>query len=232
MKSTDISASEHKLRTTTAKTKLLTEYPEEFQSSTEETNAHSLAATIAAAASGGVTGATIGRLLGGKTGATIGAVVGGVAGVAVFSDEEHIAQAKSGIVETAKDASDRVKALAADARHSVADVKHKVVDVKHKTEEATPPTGFVLPARVHHRLGVVLGREGKLREAIQELREALDLAPNSAVTHYNLGVAFSKRGDVNRGLRYLKQARKLCLEQGRTRQAKVVARTIKNVVNH
>lgn len=256
MRSTYISSVDHNSEYPVFESESQLNDSQESLSSTEEMNPNSLVTTIAAAASGGVTGATIGGLLAGKTGATIGAVVGSVAGVAIFGDEEHIAQAKSGIVETANDVSHQVKALAADVRHDgeahiaqakssimetatsasqrvkalAADVRHSISDEQEESE-AMNSVGFILPAKVHRRLGVVLGRQGRLRDAIQEFRESLDLDPNSAVTHYNLGIAFVKRGDTNRGLKHLKQARELCLEQGRLRQAKVVAKTIKHFVH-
>lgn len=215
---------------------------ESTHSHAAQSDSNSVTSTIAAAATGGITGATIGHILGGRVGATIGAVVGGVAGVAVVNESEDAAQAVGGIVDVVKNAPKRAESFASDVSHSFdraiedfpehanfsdSDVDHTPSQITEKTKPSSSKQWFTLPAKTHHRLGVVLGRQGRLEEAIKEFQQALNLAPDSASAHYNLGIAFGKQGNLGQSLEHMQQARELCLEQGRNPQAEVVEQVIR-----
>jgi serine/threonine-protein kinase len=49
--------------------------------------------------------------------------------------------------------------------------------------------------RYHYHLGLALGRQGRLDEAIVAFRETIRLKPDLAQAHYGLGVALHKQGD-------------------------------------
>ncbi len=49
-------------------------------------------------------------------------------------------------------------------------------------------------ARMHNDLGVVMGRGGRIQEAIGQFEEALRIAPEYDEAHYNLGVALEQAG--------------------------------------
>jgi tetratricopeptide (TPR) repeat protein len=49
-------------------------------------------------------------------------------------------------------------------------------------------------ARMHNDLGVVVGRGGRIQEAIGHFEEALRIAPEYDEAHYNLGVALEQAG--------------------------------------
>lgn len=189
----------------------------------EQAGAEPLAATLAAAASGGLAGAALGRLVGGRVGATIGAVVGGVAGAAIGNDVSHNPSHADGVVDTVSAASNHVKAFAADR---IDTLKHGIDSINSSED---PVDAVVLPARTHYQLGVTLGREGQLEEAIREFQTTLNLAPDSAETYYNLGIAFIRQGNLEQGLNHLKHAKTLSLKQGKVKGVEVVTETMQTI---
>lgn len=222
------------------------------QNRPEHSDIDPLAKTLAIAATSGVAGATVGHLLGGRVGATIGAVVGGVAG-AIGSDTdgnlahavEEVKDAIKHAPDTMKEAPERVNKRVSSAIEGAKGVfqdapvrtKYLATDVSGSSNStvkepvsmqpiSTSQNSLVLPAKTHHRLGVTLGRRGKLDAAIEEFQKALELTPDSAAAHYNLGIAFSQQGNLERGIEYIQQAKSLCLEQGKVRRAQAVEQVI------
>ncbi len=205
-----------------------------------------LTTTVASAVSGGVAGAAIGQLLGGRQGAAIGAVLGGVAGLAFHSEFSHSDEGDrpeaelrsaepndSQIAEKDRDRSDlRLKAANSVNPAPVNDLVAKPT-TPDSDEELSQffhlEQNYEISAETHYQLGVALGRQGKIPQAIEEFQEALELAPDSAETHYNLGVALSKQGDVTRGLDHMQQAKESCLAQGNTSGVRVIDRAIQTL---
>lgn len=193
------------------------------QNSDHQPELDPLTTTLAAAASGGATGAAIGHWLGGRFGATVGAVVGGVAGVAVVNETAKSDSNVVGtVVETLKDASEQVKALAPNADY--APPPHV-----NKTFLLDRQDNLVLPAKDHHQLGVMLARQGKLEDAIEEFHQTLNLDPDFAAAYYNLGVALSKQGRLPQALEYLWESRQLCVLQEKMEAVRKVDRAIERL---
>jgi Tfp pilus assembly protein PilF len=65
--------------------------------------------------------------------------------------------------------------------------------------DASPPnyTNRMIPC---NNLGLLLARQQKLREAGEQLTEAIRLNPNSPEAHNNLGVVMLMRGEPERGI--------------------------------
>jgi tetratricopeptide (TPR) repeat protein/mono/diheme cytochrome c family protein len=57
----------------------------------------------------------------------------------------------------------------------------------------------------HYNLGAALQAEGKLEDAVSELRKALATNPGSALAHNNLGAALHARGDVDAAMAEYRQ---------------------------
>ena len=227
---------------------------EEPPTSPDKPKVDPVTSTLAAVAGGGIAGAAIGRMVGGRVGATIGAVVGGVAGVAIQNDavKEEVSHTVSHTLEVA---ADRVKDVVESATPNASDRDNfdltpsepiqsepiqseptlvenqpdQTVAEAQSIQEATLATSQPDPellAKTHYQLGVTLGRQGELDEAIEEFQEALDFVPDSAETHYNLGVAYSKQGDVEQALEHMQQAKDLCEAQGKVQGIQAVEQTI------
>jgi tetratricopeptide (TPR) repeat protein len=58
------------------------------------------------------------------------------------------------------------------------------------------PINDPLRVRIHTRLGVIEADKGRLDEAIDDYRQALEIAPKSSVTRNNLGLALQRQGDL------------------------------------
>lgn len=200
-----------------------------------------LATTVASAVSGGVAGAAIGQLIAGRQGAAIGAVLGGVAGLAFHSEFSHSdegdrpeAELRSAEPNDSQAMDDDRSDLMLPATDSaIAPANDRGAKPTTSDEEFSQffhlEQNYEISAETHYQLGVALGRQGKISQAIEEFQEALELAPDSAETHYNLGVALSKQDDTTQGLNHMQQARDLCLAQGNTSGVRVVERAIQTL---
>ena len=211
-------------------------------STSEPSHLDPLTTTVASAVSGGVAGAAIGQFLGGRQGAAIGAVLGGVAGLAFHSEFSHsdesdrpdsdLRSAEPSDLpqaEADRDRSDLIlpgsnSANSAPANDLVA--QPIISDLEKSTQSFHLEQNYAISAETHYQLGVALGRQGKIPQAIEEFQEALELAPDSAETHYNLGVALSKQGDTTHGLEHMQQARDLCVAQGNASGVRVIEHAI------
>lgn len=60
-----------------------------------------------------------------------------------------------------------------------------------------------------HRIGVQLGQRGEMREAAEFFRNALRLAPNSALTHAGLGAALLEQGQIPEAISALQESVRL-----------------------
>ena len=60
--------------------------------------------------------------------------------------------------------------------------------------------------RVHYNLGVVLGQEGRIDDAIGQYEQALRIEPDNAQTHCNLGIALRQEGKVDDAIGQYEQA--------------------------
>ena len=60
-------------------------------------------------------------------------------------------------------------------------------------------------ARMHNDLGVVMGREGRIQEAIGHFEKALRTAPEYDEAHYNLGVALEHAGRSQEAIKQYEQ---------------------------
>ena len=60
-------------------------------------------------------------------------------------------------------------------------------------------------ARMHNDLGVVVGRGGRIQEAIGHFEEALRIAPEYDEAHYNLGVALEQAGRSQEAIKQYEQ---------------------------
>ncbi len=204
----------------------------------EHEGSHPLTDTLAAVVGGGVAGATLGKAIGGRTGATIGAVVGGIVGAAINKDAGKQAS------HTINIATDVVQEFAQGAEHSSEtpnDAEPSNDIAEHISEQRVSPDRSVsletssnspepeTLAKTHYQIGVSLGRQGRMEEAIEEFQEALDFAPESAETHYNLGVALDKQGEVEQALEHIQQAKELCEEQGKTQAVQFVEQVIETI---
>jgi len=61
-------------------------------------------------------------------------------------------------------------------------------------------------AQAHVELGIALGKQGKLDEAIESIRRAIELAPELATAHYDLGVAFENHGKQDEAIESYRRA--------------------------
>jgi len=57
-------------------------------------------------------------------------------------------------------------------------------------------------ARPYNNLGAALMRAGRLAEAIQNFKAALNIQPDYGDAHYNLGYALSRQGNLEQGIRH------------------------------
>jgi protein O-mannosyl-transferase len=57
----------------------------------------------------------------------------------------------------------------------------------------------------HNNLATVLGRQGRLSEAANELRAAIEIDPTAAQVNYNLGVALFEAGQIEEAIRYFEK---------------------------
>jgi Flp pilus assembly protein TadD len=64
-------------------------------------------------------------------------------------------------------------------------------------------------ARPHNNLGAALVRRGRLSEAIEQFRTALNINPNDADTHYNLGSALARQGELKQGIYHFSETLRL-----------------------
>jgi tetratricopeptide (TPR) repeat protein len=60
-------------------------------------------------------------------------------------------------------------------------------------------------ARMHNDLGVVVGRAGRIQEAIGHFEEAVRIAPEYDEAHYNLGVALEQAGRTQEAIGHYEQ---------------------------
>ncbi|MCU0770206.1 MAG: tetratricopeptide repeat protein [Verrucomicrobia bacterium] len=68
---------------------------------------------------------------------------------------------------------------------------------------------------LRHELAVVLSMVGRTREAVEQLREAIRLAPNEAEYHYKIALALNESGDVSGTRASLAEAVRLNPAHGR-----------------
>ena len=61
-------------------------------------------------------------------------------------------------------------------------------------------------ADAHNNLGVIYGRQDKLKEAIIEYKEAIRINPNDAEPHYNLGVIYGRQDKLEEAVQHYKEA--------------------------
>src|SRR5205823_3802021 len=64
-------------------------------------------------------------------------------------------------------------------------------------------------AEPHYNLGVIMGQQGKLAEAQDEFRRAIQLHLTLAKAHYNLGVVYARTGRLQEARLELENARSL-----------------------
>jgi tetratricopeptide (TPR) repeat protein len=67
-------------------------------------------------------------------------------------------------------------------------------------------TGNFLP---HNDLGLILGQQGRIDEAIAHFQKALEIKPSYANAHQNLGVALDKRGQLDAAIVHYRKALEL-----------------------
>jgi tetratricopeptide (TPR) repeat protein len=79
------------------------------------------------------------------------------------------------------------------------DYRSEVIFWQDTTAES-PHSAFA-----HYSLGVALGRAGRVREAIAEYREAVQLQPDYADAHNNLGVALAQVGAAQEAFEHYEQ---------------------------
>ncbi|MGI0486665.1 tetratricopeptide repeat protein [Pantanalinema rosaneae CENA516] len=218
--------------------------------------------TASAGITGAVIGHLIGKhTVGGRVGATIGAVVGSVAGAALgkeVSQNDTVDSLAHTAKEAVGDTVEQVKTVAEDtcdrAKDVVPGMKATAPDRDQSEPEAAigstdsakhvePSRASIIPsdllsthsdvvAQTHYHVGLTLGRQGKLEQAIQEFQEVLDVMPESAETYYNLGVALNKQGDVEQALDHMYQARELCVEQDKVQGVRIVDQAIAAIRQH
>ena len=226
--------------------------------SSDEPLATTLAAVVSGGVAGAAIGHLVAGRMGSTIGAVVGGVAGaaiskdGAASHAVNNLVETIKDAPDHLKAIAVDR--RHNALEADTfdndaatnYQSYADELHpfvaeapapvmipdRVTLLDPVSEDLTAKSQrfrYVLPAKTHFHMGVALGRQGHIEDAIEEFRRVLTLAPTSAETNYNLGIAFTKRGNLKQALKYLRQASQLCLQQGKLRGAQMVEQVISSL---
>jgi tetratricopeptide (TPR) repeat protein len=61
-------------------------------------------------------------------------------------------------------------------------------------------------ARPHYNLGTVIGRQGKLKEAMRHYTEALRIEPDHAEAHVNLGNALAAQGRLKEAMSHFSEA--------------------------
>ena len=71
--------------------------------------------------------------------------------------------------------------------------------------------------RAHYNLGCALHKAGRVDEAIDHYRRALEISDRGALVHSSLGVALVQRGEVEEGLQHLAKAVELDPEQAECR---------------
>jgi len=76
-------------------------------------------------------------------------------------------------------------------------------------------------ARAHLALGKALLHDGKVADAVVELRDASRLAPSSGETHYQLGLALARNGQQEEGAAELKKGRELSAADDRNQNAEI-----------
>jgi Flp pilus assembly protein TadD len=64
-------------------------------------------------------------------------------------------------------------------------------------------------ALVHDSLGVALGDQGQIDEAIRQFHEAIRLVPDHAEFHFNLGIALAQQGKLAEAIQHFEQALRL-----------------------
>lgn len=69
---------------------------------------------------------------------------------------------------------------------------------------------------LRRRMGKALQEAGYLKEAVQELQRARQLAPNFALTHYDLGLTYLLQGKIEKGVTALRAALELNPQQATT----------------
>jgi hypothetical protein len=64
-------------------------------------------------------------------------------------------------------------------------------------------------AQVHYDLGIVLGRRGRIDDAIEHYRDALRVAPGHFRAHNNLGIMLAKQGRFDEAVHHYREALRL-----------------------
>jgi len=63
-----------------------------------------------------------------------------------------------------------------------------------------PPSGTLEKARVYHKKGVSLSREGRFQKALSAFKKAVSLDPDYGKAYYNMGIAYTELDRVEKAI--------------------------------
>jgi Flp pilus assembly protein TadD len=70
----------------------------------------------------------------------------------------------------------------------------------------------------HYNLGVVLARQGNLKEAIKHFSEALRVRPEDEKIHNSLGISLMLQGNIKEAARHFSEALRIKPDYGKARR--------------
>ena len=73
-------------------------------------------------------------------------------------------------------------------------------------------------AETHNNLGIVLGSQGAVDEAVRYFEKALAIRPQYADAHNNLGIAYASRGQLDAAAAHFRRALELRPDDASARQ--------------